>query len=274
MSDKKNGNLRVGIGGLGAIGYPVAKWLDAGVKRLELVAVSAGNRAKAESKISVLSNPVPVVSFSELAQVSDIVVECAPPELFMEIATPAIEAGCVFMPLSITSLLENMELIDRAEQTGARIIAPTGALIGFDALRAAAMGEVYSVLMATRKPPTSLKTAKFVVEQGIDLDRITEPLKLYEGSVREAAAMFPANVNVAVGLSLAGIGVDKTQYEIWADPSVTRNTHNIKVDADSTRFEITIAGVPTVETPGTGKLTPLSVMATLESLVATLSVGT
>ena len=63
-------------------------------------------------------------------------------------------------------------------------------------------------------------------------------------------------------------------YEIWADPAMQRNTHVINVDADSTSFELTIAGVPTEENPATGKLTPLSVMATLERLVAPLTVGT
>ena len=92
--------------------------------------------------------------------------------------------------------------------------------------------------------------------------------------MRDAAAKFPANVNVSVALALAGIGPDKTQYEIWADPAMTRNTHEISVDADSTRFDMTIAGVPTEENPATGKLTPLSVMATLERFVAPLTVGT
>ena len=113
-----------------------------------------------------------------------------------------------------------------------------------------------------------------MVELGYDLDALTEPMMLYSGTVAEAASMFPANVNIAVALSFAGIGPDRTLYEIWADPGVDRNSHVISVDADSTRFEISIAGVPTLETPGTGKLTPLSVMATLEGLVTSFRVGT
>jgi len=97
---------------------------------------------------------------------------------------------------------------------------------------------------------------------------------LYHGTVREAANLFPANVNVAVALSFAGIGVDQTQYEIWADPSQTRNTHFITVDSDSVNFEIKISGVPSEENPATGKLTPLSTIATLRSLVDPFRVGT
>ncbi len=89
-----------------------------------------------------------------------------------------------------------------------------------------------------------------------------------------AAAGFPANVNVAAALSLAGLGPDETMIEIWADPTVTRNTHNIKVDSDATRFEMTIEGVPSLENPATGMLTPLSVIATLRGLVSPMRVGT
>ena len=106
------------------------------------------------------------------------------------------------------------------------------------------------------------------------MDALTEPQMLYSGSVAEAASMFPANVNIAVALAFAGIGPEKTLYEIWADPGVDRNSHVVTVDADSTWFQISIAGVPTLETPGTGKLTPLSVMATLVGLVTSFRVGT
>jgi aspartate dehydrogenase len=128
--------------------------------------------------------------------------------------------------------------------------------------------------MLTRKPPQGLVKAPFVVEQGIDLSNLSEPLCLYSGTVRDAAAKFPANVNVAVALSLAGPGPDNTSYEIWADPAVERNTHTVKLDSDATTLEFTIAGVPTEENPATGKLTPLAVMATLEGLVSPLKIGT
>ncbi|MGH6953779.1 MAG: aspartate dehydrogenase [Alphaproteobacteria bacterium] len=274
MRKPANGVLGVGLGGLGAIGLPVARALDAGIPGLELRAVSAADKGRAEARLSSLKRPVPVVDLEALAEMADLVVECAPPELFMRVAGPAVEAGRTLIPLSVTSLLENYGLVARAAETGARIIVPTGALLGLDAVRAAAEGTVHSVVMVTRKPPAGLKRARFVVEQGIDLDRINGPLRLYAGSVRDAARLFPANVNVAVALALAGIGPDRTRYEVWADPEVTRNVHTITVDAEATRFEMTIAGVPTAENPATGKLTPLSTIATLRGLVSTLRIGT
>ena len=274
MTETGETSLSVAIGGLGAIGLPTARALDRGMKGPRLVAVSARDREKAAARMKGFANPPPIVELGELAGLADVVVECAPPERFLEIAEPAIRAGRIFMPLSVTSLLPNDHLVVAAERTGARIIVPTGAILGLDAVRAAAEGTIQSVVMVTRKPPAGLKTAPFVVEQGIDLDRIDEAVRLYEGPVREAAKMFPANVNVSVALSMAGIGPDHTMYEVWADPAVTRNTHTIKVESAETRFEMTIAGVPTEENPATGKLTPLSVIATLRGLTSTLKVGT
>jgi len=271
---RPNEPLKVGIAGLGAIGMPVARWLDDGVEGLTLSGVSAGNVERARSRVADFASPPAVRTNEDLVAVSDVVVECLPPTLFEEVAVPVVEQGKTLIVLTLTSLLTRLDLVDRARETGAQIIAATGALLGFDAVRAAAKGEVYSVVMKSRKPPAGLKKAVFVIEQGIDLDASDEPVCLYSGSVRDAAAKFPANVNVAVALAMAGIGVDRTEYEIWADPSVDRNTHNIVVDASSTRFDMTIAGVPTEENPATGKLTPLSVMATLERLVAPLTVGT
>ncbi len=253
---------------------PVARWLDAGVPGLSLVALSAADIDRAVAKVADFRTPPPVVTLGQLPDMADIVVECAPPELFAELGEATLRAGKIFMPLSVTSLLPRLDLVDLAKQFGTRIIVPSGAIVGLDAVRAASYGTIYSVVMKTRKPPKSLRDAKFVVEQGYDLDALTEPMMLYSGTVSEAAAMFPANVNIAVALAFAGIGPEKTLYEIWADPGVDRNSHTVAVDADSTRFEISVAGVPTKETPGTGKLTPLSVMATLEGLVTTFRVGT
>ena len=103
---------------------------------------------------------------------------------------------------------------------------------------------------------------------------LTEPLRLYSGGVTDAAGRFPANVNVAVALALAGIGPDATQYELWADPTVSRNTHTFSLKSAESDFEVRVAGVPTETNPATGKLTPLSAIATLRGLSTPMRVGT
>ncbi len=154
------------------------------------------------------------------------------------------------------------------------MVVPTGALIGLDAVRAAAEGEIRSVRMISRKPPKGLAGAPHLVANNIVVEGINAPLKVFEGSARDAVRGFPANVNVAAALSLAGIGPDRTTIEVWADPGIDRNTHSIEVEADSARFSMTIANVPSVENPRTGKITALSVVAALRKLTAPLRIGT
>ncbi len=267
--------LKVGIAGLGAIGLKVARALDEGrLPGLSLVAVSARDVEKAKTTLAGFKSPVPVVSLEDLPAKADVVVECIPAAHFRTIAEATVSAGKIFMPLSVGQMLPHMHLVDRAKETGARIFVPTGALVGLDAVRAAAEGVVHSVSIITRKPPGGLKGAPLLVEKGLSMDDVKAPLQVFAGSAREAIKGFPANVNVAVALSLAGIGPDRTRVEIWADPTVTRNTHTIEVKSEVSDFTIQIAGVPTEENPATGKLTPLSVIAALRRLTAPLVVGT
>jgi aspartate dehydrogenase len=273
MSDSAK-TYRVAIGGLGVIGLKVARRLDEGIPGLTLVAVSARRREAAAERVADFRTPPPVLPLGELADVADIVIECAPAEVFDEVAEPAIEKGRIFMPLSCGMLLQRPQYEKRAAETGARIIVPTGALVGFDAVRAAAEGTIHSVTMKTEKPPKGLIGAPHLVENGIDVSNLSAPLCVFTGSAREAAKGFPANVNVAAGLSMAGIGADRTTIEIWADPAQERNKHTISVDSDATRFTMVIEGIPSPEHPATGLLTPLSVIATLRGMTSTLKAGT
>lgn len=266
--------LCVAIGGYGAIGEAVARRLDAGIEGLKLVGVSARDAVKAESRVAKLKRPVPVVSVDKLAELADIVVECAPAAAFLDIARPALAAGRILMPLSVGALLSNLDLVDLARETGGRIIVPTGAIVGLDAVRAAAEGTIASAKIVTRKPPAGLAGAPYLVERGIVLDDLKTPLKVFDGAAREGAKGFPANVNVAAALSLAGIGPDRTWLEVWADPDVTRNIHRIEIEADSARLSMQIENIPAADNPRTGRITALSVIATLRGLVAPLKVGT
>jgi len=272
MRRKRGKRLTVGIAGLGAIGMEVAKRLAAGIPGLKLAAVSARDKKTAAARLKAAGIRAAVVTLPDLARRADIVVECLPAAAFRSVAEPAIKRRRILVVLSAGALLTNFDLVERARKTGARIVVPTGALIGLDAVRAAAEGEIRSVRMVTRKPPAGLEGAPYLAARGISVIGLTAPKKVFEGSARDGAAGFPANVNVAAALSLAGIGPDRTTLEIWADPTVTRNTHTIEVDADSARFAMKIENVPS-ENPKTGRITALSVIACLKGLVATLRVG-
>ena len=273
LSNSRRADLRIAIVGLGPIGKRVAEALDRGIDGLALVAVSAQNPDKHRSWLAGLANTPAVLPIDALCDVADIVIECAPGKLVRSIVEPFVTRGKTAVVLSAGALLDHEDLIELAKQHGGQIVVPTGALIGLDAMTAAALGKIHSVRMVTRKPVTGLAGAPYIVENNIDIETITEPLRIFEGSAREAAKGFPANLNVAVALSLAGIGPDRTRLEIWADPTVTRNMHRVDVESDSARFSMSIENIPS-ENPKTGRITALSVIAYLRKQRAALRVGT
>ena len=270
----RNKDIRLAIAGLGAIGLRVAKAVDSGkVAGVTLTAVSANDREAASERVAGFSNPPQVLPLSELADHADVIVECAPAAVFRDVAEPAIVRGLTFMPLSVGALLAAPELVDQARETGAQIVVPTGAIIGLDTMRAMAVGEIHEVTLQTRKPPNGLAGARHLVENDIDVSGLSEPLMVFKGSARDAAQGFPANVNVAAALGLAGIGVDRTQVEVWADPTIDRNFHRVSVTSDSGEASMTIRNIPSKENPKTGLIVANSVIATLHRLTAPLVAG-
>ena len=266
--------LRVAVAGLGAIGMAVSRALDDGLPGLALSAVAARDLDRARRRVADFRIPPAVIEAPALAAAADVVVECAPAAAFTAIAEPALAAGRILVPASVGALLSQPELIALAERSGGRIVVPTGALIGLDAVRAAAEGEIHSVTMVTRKPPAALAGAPHLEANGISLEGLDAPLLVFDGNARDGSLGFPANVNVAAALSLAGIGPERTRLQIWADPGLERNIHHIEIEADSARFSMTIENLPSADNPRTGRITALSLIATLRRLTATLTVGT
>lgn len=266
--------LRVGLGGLGAIGAVVARALDAGIEGLELTAVSARDLANTQRRANELTNKPRVVPLAELAELADIVVECAPAAVYDEIARPAVERGRMLVTISSGALLARADLVERAKQTGARIVVPSGGILGIDAIKAVAEDPNATVTLVTRKPPESLAGAPYLVEQGICVENLRAPLRVFHGNAREAASAFPANANVAATLSLAGVGHERTAVEIWADPAVHQNIQEVRVRSCVADFDIRLATYPLADNPRTGSLTPRSVIATLRGLTSRIAIGT
>jgi aspartate dehydrogenase len=265
---------RVAIAGFGAIGRVVAHRLDQGIDGASLAAVAARDAARAAAAMADFIRPVRILPLPLLAEEADIVVECAPAVILRDIAEPALARGRTLIVLSAGALLDNGDLVDLARRQGGRILVPSGALLGLDAVMGAAESEIASVHMVTRKPPAGLIGAPYLEQHGISVAGLDSAQRVFTGSAREAARGFPANVNVAAALAMAGIGPDRTTIEIWADPGVSRNIHRIEVEADAARFSMQIENVPSAENPKTGRLTALSVVALLKKLGSPLAIGT
>lgn len=129
-----------------------------------------------------------------------------------------------------------------AARREATVWLPSGGMGGLDALAAArALGDLERVTHRTTKPPAGLNAAPYVLEHGLLREPLTEPLVIYRGPARAAARHFPQNINIAAAVSLAGLGFDRTQVEIVADPSAPRSVHEISAEgrfgAFTLRFE-------------------------------------
>ncbi len=266
-------DISVAVAGFGAIGKKVAEALDQGIPGLKLVAVAEADAARAEAILKGFKHPVPVVPLQKLAEMAEVIAESLPASIFRKVAEPALQKGRKLVALSVGALAANMDLVDLARAHGGQIIVPSGALLGLDGLVAASQETIHSVKLVSKKPPGGLVGAPYLVQNKIDLTGIKEPVRVFAGTAREAAAAFPANVNVGAALGLAGIGVDRTMVEIWADPTLTRNTHQVEVDSESAILNFKIENLPAVENPRTSRIAALSVIATLKNLVSPLKIG-
>jgi aspartate dehydrogenase len=269
----RTGPLSVGVVGVGAIGRRVCEALDAGLPGLRLVGATARTRERAEAFLKSLGTPVPFLTLDELVAVSEVVVEASTQAHLQEIAPRALGAGRDLVVLSCGALLGRSDWVALAEQHGCRILVPSGAIGGLDAVKGAAVGPITSVTMESRKAPAGWAGAPWIVQQRIDLDAIREETLLFEGPATAACPVFPANVNVLAALSLAGIGPERTTTRIFAVPGLTRNTHRITVEGEFGSFQLEVRNVPS-ENPRTGRLSYLSTIALLRDLGATLRVGT
>ena len=272
---QKSQKKKIGIAGCGTIGQKVASELDQGkVPGATLAAMTSRNLDTVKTFVDTLSRPVPVLPLKEMVEMADIVVEAAVGSALDDIATTTLKAGKDLMALSGGALLDRQDLFDLARDNGATIYVPSGAIAGLDGVVSASAGRIDSVTMTTRKPPGGLKGAPGVANLDFDLDTLEEPRVVFDGPTAEACKLFPANVNVSAALSMAGIGPDKTKIRIYADPTVTKNTHEIVVEGEFGRLAIKIENTPSPTNPRTGVLSALSAIASLKKITSPLQIGT
>jgi aspartate dehydrogenase len=267
--------IRVGVVGLGAIGADVAQRLDAGIPGLKLVGVAGRNPTSVRQKVEALGLDTKIANdLSELIDWSDVILDCSSGATFDVIARAVLQAKRTIITVNSTALLSHPDLLEFAKHSGGRLLVATGAIAGLDGVVAAAEGEILSVRMVTRKPPRGLAGAPYIQDNGIQIEGLSHPLRIFEGNAREAAKAFPVNANVIASVSLAGIGPERTRVEIWADPTLERNVQHYEVEADAARFSVTVEGAPDPLNPRTSRLTSRSVIATLRRLAAPVQIGT
>ena len=273
-------SFTVSLFGCGTIGKEIGRAFADGTINGDLVRVYDRNFEKSQSVIDLFEaqEPPEVVNESDgLTEGSDLVVEAAGQSAVSDIAVSSLKAGCDVLLLSVGALGDptlRQEVVQTAEEVGQVVHVPSGAIAGLDAVKAAALtDDLNTVSLTTTKNPAGLKGAPHLVENEIDVSSLNTATTVFEGSAAEAATAFPSNINVAMALSLAGIGPTKTTVRIIADPQEQNNVHHIKATGEMGTVETTVRNVPSPTNPKTSYLAAVSAIEKLRSMSSTLRVG-
>lgn len=266
---------RIALVGLGAIGQAVLDLIkNDSALQVSQVIVSSG---KEDSTRQWFAQHRPEMSPQVASRLEgerpDVLVECAGHGALGTHVVPALRQGipCLVVSigaLSAPGLAEQLE--EAARQGGTQVHLLSGAIGGIDALAAARVAGLDDVTYVGRKPPLGWLGSP--AEDKLDLRNLKEKARFFEGSAREAARLFPKNANVAATLSLAGIGLDKTRVELWADPTVDQNIHYYEARGAFGYMAVTMQGKPLASNPKTSALTVYSVVRALRNLVSPLAV--
>ena len=264
---------RVTLIGLGAIASAALPQLrgDPAV-RVSQVVVRPGRVAAARAALAALGcsdvEPVDGMDWAAAGRLApgdtgrpDLVVECAGHTALEAHVLPALAAGlpCAVVSvgaLSAPGLAERLEQAARAGGTQVRLLS--GAIGAIDALAAARIGGLDAVRYTGRKPPRAWKGTP--AESVCDLDAVRQATPIFEGTARQAAALFPKNANVAATVALAGLGLDATRVILVADPAVDQNVHELQAEGAFGRLALTLHGRPLAANPKTSALTVYSVV--------------
>jgi len=270
---------RVGLLGCGAIGSEIASAIDSGkisAKLTHIYDFSKDNSTKLAGKLQ--NKPVITENVGLLAAAPvDMIIEAASQDAVRDDILSILQNRKDVMIMSVGALLDETIfdiVMDGCKDFNKRVYLPSGAIIGLDGIRAV-RDELDTVTLTTTKNPKALKGAKFFETSTIDPDKITQSTIIYEGSAQEAVRLFPANINVAALLSLAGIGSEKTRVKIVADPNTDKNTHEIHAEGKFGKFAIKVENVPSPNNPKTSRLATLAAIECLKKICGTsLNIGT
>jgi len=273
--------IGAGLIGCGAIGTVIAEAIDSGrAGEIDLVVVYDIIMERAQNLASKLNcKPLVAKNINEILERDDvqIVIEAASQEAVKQYAVKVLSSNKDLMVMSTGALLDETlmaKITEAAKNSGRRVYVPSGAIVGLDNVKSAAIGQIEDVTLITRKPPISFKGAPYIEKSKVDLSALKEPLTLYEGSAREAVKLFPQNVNVAATLSLAGVGPDKTRVKIIVDPGIKNIIHEVHVRGEFGEILTRTVNKPFPSNPRTSYIAALSAIATLKKISENIIIGT
>lgn len=230
-------------------------------KNIVLSTVLASLRSAESIKAEIGESIDVITSVDDLVKIPDLAVEMSGQNGLKEHAIKILEKGIPLGIISVGAFTDEkfaVSLFDAAEAHGVKAHILAGAVAGIDGINAASLAGLNNVIYQGRKHPSSWKGSH--ADQLIDYESLAEPTVFFTGTAREAAALFPANSNVAATIALAGIGLDDTTVELIADPTLEHNIHHITAEGVFGKLEISMTGLPLAENPKTSSLAAFSAL--------------
>jgi aspartate dehydrogenase len=231
-----------GIVGFGNIGRRLATRLAAATDSPPLVAVLV----RSGSPIEGAPIEMGVSSLAALiARRPAIVVECASREWLAEHGATLLAAGIDLVPLSLTALADpavERRLLEAAIRGPGRLEIAPGAVGSLDLLATAREEGLQRVIYRQIKSPAMW--VRTPASRLADLAAIGERAVFFRGSVREVARQLPHNLNTSVGVALAGLGLDRTEAELVADPALSETAHEVDIHAAAGNATLRLGGRP------------------------------
>lgn len=251
--------------GCGAVGVEVIKKManDPHIK-IDQLLVRPGKEMEVSKEVG--DNISIISSIDDISQFPDFVLECASHSAVEEFGSYFLEKGIDFGVVSVGALADPrlMKRLEVASQIGnAQLFVVPGAIGGIDVLAAARMETLDEVIYTSRKPPMSWSGTP--AEDEFDLLEIKTPVVIFKGSARQAANLYPKNANVAATVALAGLGFEKTQVTLIADPKANGNIHHLEARGSFGELNLTIVGNPLPNNPKSSALTGLSAVRALKN---------
>ena len=254
--------MKLGIIGCGAIGSDVAFVAD---KMNEIDKIFLFDIIKEKANILKKTlKKAEIKPIKDFLKDVDVVFEAASQKAVEEYAEDILLTGKDLIVMSVGSLFVDKfreRLKEIARKKHCKIYVPAGAVCGIDGILSASIDTVNEVTLVTTKSPSSL---------GRNVNKRTV---VFDGNARDAVKKFPKNINVAASLSLAGVGFDKTNVKIVADPVVTRISHKILAHGKFGRLRAEVENMPNPNNPRSSYMASLSAIATLKMIINPIQIG-
>ena len=240
---------KVGLIGCGAIGTVLAEAIERKLVDCRELVVYDVEPTKAQKLKASIDFPVTIVGNIDelLAQKPKVIVEAASQQAVKDYIAKIVSSGTELIVMSTGALLD-------LNVNSSKIHFTSGAIGGLDALSSALLAGIDEVILISRKNP-----------KGFGIYN-TEEKVVFEGTAEEAARRFPREMNVAATLALTVKPV-KVKVRVFSDPSVTRNTHEIKVKWRYGEMNLLFANDPHPDNPHSSALAAWAAIRLLKTLL-------